>query len=452
MIGSNLILVLLLLIAAPSLAAAWEEDVHYGLTKWLALQAGLTETAAEGIAQRNVEADEGILDARHLVFWYACLSKDRNASALVKDYHFPGDADLPSPPFKRVVKQGGPYAFRAVKIELVRKVKSEADQQDSLNRFGKGLHALQDSWSHQGEPGIPWVCDKSLAWGHPSARGGWNSHGADVTRRWPDDTLAAAKATWDVLAAYATAHKSWAAAKPLSDWPSLDYDVKSFATATTKAEKAKWFRVHGFKEVNFLRKISLPDGDEPLSMLIFTLPFMSPVGPPQPLGAVVPREAAQFLQEFWNQWVGNRDYAATVTRFVAVKQLSKAFNVQDPIRNLKFQGDEVAIAQTALAMWRVADHGRVARLGHLPPVPGSPAESEIKNLLGAGLFVLSDGLSQAMLPLGKGGPPLALGPAGGDRYAAFGRFRHAPHDVVMTIAERIDGQWRVTELISVVDH
>jgi hypothetical protein len=41
--------------------------------------------------------------------------------------------------------------------------------------------------------------------------------------------------------------------------------------------------------------------------------------------------------------------------------------------------------------------------------------------------------------------------AGGNRDAA-GRFRNAPHDVVVAIAEQIGGAWKITELRSVVEH
>ena len=41
---------------------------------------------------------------------------------------------------------------------------------------------------------------------------------------------------------------------------------------------------------------------------------------------------------------------------------------------------------------------------------------------------------------------------GGTRYAAMGRFRNAPHDVVIAIAEQIGGAWQITELRSVVEH
>ena len=42
--------------------------------------------------------------------------------------------------------------------------------------------------------------------------------------------------------------------------------------------------------------------------------------------------------------------------------------------------------------------------------------------------------------------------AGGNRDAAMGRFRNAPHDVVVAIAEQIGGAWKITELRSVVEH
>ena len=72
--------VALILFTCATPALAWEDDVHFGLTKWLALQAGYPDKLAHLLASRNVGADEGILDARKLVFWYACLSKDENAS------------------------------------------------------------------------------------------------------------------------------------------------------------------------------------------------------------------------------------------------------------------------------------------------------------------------------------------------------------------------------------
>jgi hypothetical protein len=86
-------------------------------------------------------------------------------------------------------------------------------------------------------------------------------------------------------------------------------------------------------------------------------------------------------------------------------------------------------------------------------VPGSSAEAEIrKYFAGPSPFIVTDGLPYAMVPIGKSRAPLALAPAGQNRYAAIGRFWHAPNDSVMTIAEKLGDRWAITELRSVVEH
>jgi hypothetical protein len=172
----------------PPSASAWEDDVHFGLTKWLAFKIGYTEKAAQAIARSNVETDEGLFDARTLVFWYACLSRDRKASRLTKDLHFPSGGDIPSPPEQRSVSPGDRWAKRVVNEEIERSISSESDRTDTLERFGQGVHALQDSWSHQGKPDIPVppICSETLAYGHPAKRGGWLWHRADLTPRVAD--------------------------------------------------------------------------------------------------------------------------------------------------------------------------------------------------------------------------------------------------------------------------
>lgn len=437
-------LALVLLVCATPVTA-WEDDVHFGLTKWLALRAGYHEKVAHLLAIRNVGADEGILDARKLVFWYACISRDEKASEIVKDLHFPSGAGLPKPPSERLVTPGDKWAFHTVNTEVERKVIQEDERQDSLRRFGRGLHPLQDSWSHQGEPGIPIACNEGLAWGHPSKRGGWLRHRADLTAHWKADTLAAAEATWKSLQAYASA-KEWVRARAPVDWATLKADIESFGAANTKTAKLDWFLARGFDEAAILRyitRISLPDGSRPLSKM--NIPMVNAPAPgPVVSVAAIPADAAAFLQEFWNRWVSARDFPALASRYVAANVLA---------RNLGVQGQPDDIAATTLALWRVADHGQVERLGHVPPVPGSQAESELRLLLkDPASFIVSDGLPYAMTPLGVKGPPLALVPAGGTRYAALGRFWHAPYDVVMAVAEQVDGSWRITELRSVVEH
>ena len=426
--------------------AAWEDDLHFGLTRWLALQAGYPEKFAQLLAVRDVGADEGMLDARVLVFWYACLSRDPGASEIVRTVHFPSDADV-GPPRTRAVSPGGTAALREANREIDEVLSSdEQGRQASLRRFGRALHALQDSWSHQGEPAIPTGCAPDLAWGHPSPRGDWYRHRADLTYWWPADTMAAALATWDVLLRYAK-RKPWAVVSEPKDWQSLEAAVESFGAANTKTAKLTWFRDHGFEDsiILYLTRTSLPNGGDG-GFSPKSLPSAPANGPDVALGPVPP-DAARALREFWDRWVRahrDRDFAALASAYVS----TPAFT-----RNLGIRGQPDEIVRTTLALWRLADHGLVEQLNHRPPAPGSSAEAEIRrHFAGPSPFIVTDGLPYAVLPIGKSRAPLALAPAGRNRYAAIGRFWHAPHDSVMTIAEKLGDRWAITELRSVVEH
>ena len=164
----------------PGSASGWEIDVHYGLTRWLALQAGFGEHEADLIA----EGDEGVDDS-----WMtgpivntiagACLRIYPNGAVIVHDFHFASRVDPPASPDKRNV----------VAREVWRKQQSVpppklTQNPDDYRKLGAYLHVLQDSWSHQGTPDVPYFCASTLGWGHAFDRGGWSCHLADLTYRW----------------------------------------------------------------------------------------------------------------------------------------------------------------------------------------------------------------------------------------------------------------------------
>ena len=68
------VVVALLLVGAPRAALAWEHDVHYGLTKWLALKAGFSSVDAEIIAAEDRKVDESWLTGpMHMTVISACF-------------------------------------------------------------------------------------------------------------------------------------------------------------------------------------------------------------------------------------------------------------------------------------------------------------------------------------------------------------------------------------------
>ena len=102
----------LALITLSTAAWAWNEDVHYVLTFWLATQAGLSRSDADVVASD----DQGLDDSEHssaipTVLWIV-LRGDEGAARDLQLKHFPSDAALPSPALRRVVAPNGSAARR----------------------------------------------------------------------------------------------------------------------------------------------------------------------------------------------------------------------------------------------------------------------------------------------------------------------------------------------------
>src|SRR5208282_1208697 len=135
-------------------AAAWEKDLHYGLTKWLAYEAGFSLDDAETVAKGAEAPDEGKLYPAPGAVWHsACISRDPDVSALVQQFHFPSYGHVPGPPANRSVDPAGPPPHDNAATDLVEKEVqtklSSQPREKTLTALGIALHPLEDSWSHQ---------------------------------------------------------------------------------------------------------------------------------------------------------------------------------------------------------------------------------------------------------------------------------------------------------------
>ena len=429
-------------------ASAFESDVHYGLTQWLAMQAGFSTEAAQIIATGDQRVDSGDMQFIDLVMIYACIGHDDLGQRLAHDQHYPSAGALTGPPEQRSVAPGNPVAMKAAE-DLVNTPLDKSPYM--LLLLGGALHTVQDSWSHQGVPDVPRpgdaiVCDPNRAWAHPAARGGWNSHKADLTMNWPDDTVAMAKATYDIFARYPMPPGK--KQKPKA-WDAIAPELGSFIRAATKTDKKNWFAAHGITDVSFLEGISLPDGKEP-----FTLTWPGRKLPPLPSAESrqhgVDDSILAFFNRFFAQWMSSDDFAALATTFgpPPAKRLKKP--VADP--------ELVA----RLTVWRLRDHGRVADIAHSLKPLSAKQRKEIAGLAKAGNALAHYGSAAdaffPLLPRGKDISPLlpfyvAVSNAGGNaRAVAVTKLRHVPYDSIAVVAEQIDGQWRIVSVTSVVDH
>ena len=246
----------LTLLAATSVnsAVAWEADVHYGLTKWLALQVGFAEDQAQSIADGDQDVDKSKLTGPEIAtVLSSCIAQDRSGSNSVHEHHFPSEASPPAKPADRVVTAG--HVWHGGNEALIPRVTPK--NPGGLADVGSYLHALQDSWAHQGEPDVPELCRfRDYGWGHAIKRGGWTCHLADLSYRWEEkDVPQMAEATYRVL-------QKTLGRTPKHTWPKLQKQVAEFAKAKSKKEKAEWFKARGIHTTDFLEGVSLPDCEQ----------------------------------------------------------------------------------------------------------------------------------------------------------------------------------------------
>ena len=301
-------------------AWAWEADVHDGLTKWLAIQAGYPEQQAEWIAQGNQELDDSWVTGAILgTILASCFGDDAAGSVTVHDNHFPSRSDPPASPTKRTVVAGETWQAGSL-----RQPPRLDGSQATFMALGRYLHTLQDSWSHQGDPDVPRFCKPELGWGHAVRRGGWSCHLADLTYRWhATDVPRMARATYHVLS---TAQKK----KSGKQWEMLRRKVEAFAGAQTKWKKDEWFKNEKFSDRSFLQGISLPDCERSAKSCT-----------PYPY---------QKLLERWKQMTANRKHGVTEIPKEFTSLFEKFFSalIQQDIATVQYELDE-ALAEIALA-------------------------------------------------------------------------------------------------------
>src|SRR5436189_3444899 len=96
-------LVFIAFLVTSSHSAGFESDVHFGLTQWLALQAGFDAQAATIIATGDQRVDSGDVQYVDLGLMYACLGKDDVGARRAGAFHYPSFGHVPGAPELRVV-------------------------------------------------------------------------------------------------------------------------------------------------------------------------------------------------------------------------------------------------------------------------------------------------------------------------------------------------------------
>ncbi len=226
----------------------YQADVHYGLTKALALKAGFSEQVAEAIA-RGTEAPDLPHDPRNPIGsgmtvgrpdWMTrskeAQKEKRQAAQSLREWHFPID------PGKKEVQPGS---------DAARKKFKEAAKSGNPIVIGESLHPFEDSWSHRGEPSLNGIA------GHPKARGDWFSMAADLTVQYPNDARAMAKETYGLLVGLGEANPALRAEDPV-EFGQFEDNIDRFILADSKAEKREALKTLGVEmPEEFWKDVSL---------------------------------------------------------------------------------------------------------------------------------------------------------------------------------------------------
>ena len=452
------------LLALVGPCQAYEADVHFGLTQWLARSAGYTAGQATAIALGNSRVDSGLIDTMELNLEHACVAVYPEAAADVQRRHFPSAVTVPAAPQARAVVAGSAAAHKPLDDMLPLVIGKEGLM---LAKYGEALHTLQDSWSYAGAPGIPdpgagIACDPGYASAHPPGSAGSHPHGAALTHTHPADVVSMAAASYQALVAYPPI--AGASRRP-EPWGVLAPLVEQFARARTKTEKRDWFVGHGIDDTGFLHHTVLPDGPRPGS-----LEFMGRLLPPLKGATSNQHDAAPeikaFFDELFSRWLGTESVESVVNVLgteAAVRPVADASGARasQPGKKGINSGNRQLTAR--LKLWKLRDHGSAAVLAHArAPLSAAQLEAVDRLTRTPGAYVQPDELRNAFFPLlPKSEYPSPLLPyvvraltptsSGRARSIAITRLRHAPYDTLGLIAERDSRGWVLVDVVFTVD-
>ncbi|WP_230957957.1 DUF6765 family protein [Burkholderia diffusa] len=432
-------------LAIPLRCAGFESDVHFGLTYWLAKQAGFAAGEASAIALADQRIDAGSIEYMTTPLQFACLSRFVPDAVDAQVAHYPAGAHLPAAAQTRTVVPDGPAAQSSIDATLRR-----ADGRHAafmLGEFGRSLHALQDAWAHAGTPSVPdWrrygiECDANLAMAPPVSRGGPSTHFADMTWRWPADVEAMAKSTYAQLSRYPTIDGMSRHALP---WEQIRPMLAGFIDARTKRAKSDWFVAHGIADTAFLDGTSLPDGTGWKAVRWHgRRDIPTPVSPAAQTGAAP--ALVRFYTRFFDDWVTT---SPVDRRWLPA--LATDTRTRKPDSSLVDQ----------LIGWRLRDHGTYVALADASHEPRG-ARDVLRNRAS---FAVFKSLNDAVLPLiVEGDRPSPILPFvvfalpdsadGNKRAVALIKLLDAPYDTIGIVSEQGGGAgWKITGLISSSDY
>jgi hypothetical protein len=313
------------------------------------------------------------------------IVNDVTDSNLVRQHHFPSDKVEPASPEDRAVAPDSPSATLGVRNAVNNSADGRA-KEGQLWDLGVSLHPLQDSWSHQGIPDIPfrpvYELRPQLSYGHPCLRGGWSSHDADLTYLHVDDTIAMADRMYSYLTDYLS-HRPDLRVRPSANWNDLKPRVEAFAHAASKQAKDAWFRgdpnvpFADYGGANLISSLDLPETETNrtsvaldcsnvhrnifgrLKYVVVDIPeeMILAIRDVLRTRPVDDTDADYFFYQFLKKWIVDREIP-DASKYID----ERGFHYQ--LMEMHVPVGQAARSEDMLRSWLVEDHGLVNALGH----------------------------------------------------------------------------------------
>jgi hypothetical protein len=420
-------------------AFAWESDVHYVLTWWLATQAGFSRGDADTIARADQSYDASSHHAAIPTMILILTTNDIGAARDLQRKHFPNDAQLPSPPMRRVVVPDSDQARKDVESAI-----RPTNAATALQDLGEGLHPFQDSWSHQGVPDVPirpgMELSPELSCAHPEKRGGWRSHDADISYLHVNEVLTMAHRTYELLSRFLDKNPRMRE-HPAASWAKLQPIVKDFAVAATQDEKNTWAEKYVVNTPSQLStSLTLPGTRSKV--------HGRPVRPPKEFSAeaIVPADLVERANRFAELWMNKQNVAEAVTGYIDLANLHE--RLAGALRLADGGHEDVARwSRKMLTMYLVEDHAAVNAAGH-----GNPGSSRYAELPDA---AMREGPFRVL-------PDISMAPAVPEDFIRVtsslgGPFAFAVqpqglrHDAVLFVWRNTSGGWRIVNMVPIVE-
>ena len=159
---------------------------------------------------------------------------------------------------------------------------------------------------------------------------------------------------------------------------------------------------------------------------------------------------ARFMEDFFPEWMTGKELASLVRSRVALSAY------RDQMAQGAPRSVEASVVETQLMFWRVRDHGSMtptpAGVHDLISLPAGQLADIAPTIRAADAPYESAEL--ALLPFDQSGLPIVswVWPQADGRKLLVGaaRIRHAPRDLVIVVADMVDGVFKVVSISSTI--